>query len=548
MIERCITNRNFSYNAGHLVEAALAHHNYYKNDRLMEPVLKYLKLINYTFGPGDKIHGYPGHPEIELALFRLYAATKQQDAYDLAKYFLEERGNPTGQDGKHYYDWETEKRGDNFWARPDSYPENRSYWVNQAHLPVLEQMTIEGHCVRAVYLLIGVADLLFLTQEDELSLSASEKWLETLNRLWNNMVDQKMYVTGGIGSIKLTEGFSVDYYLPQSTDEGGCYAETCASIAVMMLAERLLHLDLDGRYGDILELELYNNVMTAMSLDGKEFTYVNQLGSSETDKSRRFDWFWCSCCPPNLARLYGSLGGYLWDYGSKGDEAFVNVHLYTNAKLQFETEAGKTITLEQTSNWPWEGDVAFTVTAPESGSPTIRLRIPAWSEGQYTVSPAPQSNQISFSKGYITLSPSYIAAHPTFNLQIQNFAPRYIAQHPYTNQNTLTVARGPMIYCAEDADNVWETNHFKDVVIKADSPITEEKRVFESTGEDYVALKSKAWKRSLKGWEAKPVGLQPGINAEEPELTDERDITFVPYYIRANRGGNGHMRVGLLRG
>lgn len=528
-----------------MIEAALAHRNYYKNDRLTEPVLKYIELINNTFGPGeDQIHGYPGHPEIELALFRLYAATGSKDAYELAKYFLEERGNPKGQDGKHYYDWETEKRGDNFWARPDSYPENRSYWVNQAHLPILEQKTIEGHCVRAVYLLIGVADLLYFNREHSLKLPESDKWLETLNRLWNNMVDQKMYVTGGIGAIKLTEGFSLDYYLPQSTDEGGCYAETCASIAVMMLAERLLHLDLDGRYGDILELELYNNVMTAMSLDGKEFTYVNQLGSSEADKSQRFDWFWCACCPPNLARLYGSLGGYLWDYGGDGSEAFINVHLYTNATLTFEVE-GKSGELAQKSNWPWEGDVAFQLSAAESLQTTVCLRIPAWSQGKYTITPTPQSSEVSFAKGYLTLSPSYTSANPSFTLQVHNFGVRYIAQHPYTNQNTLTVARGPMIYCAEDTDNSWEDNHFKDVLIKRDSPVTEERRVCEITSEEYIAIKTTAWKRSLTSWDAKPTGVYPGTLETDQMNGDEQSIVLIPYYFRANRGGKGHMRVGL---
>ena len=181
------------YNAGHLIEAALAHRDYYKNDQLMEPILKYVKYIHKTFGPGEnQLHGYPGHPEIELALFRLYSATGSQDAYDLAKYFLEERGNAKGQEGKHYYDWECEKRGDNVFARPDSWPENRSLWVNQAHAPILEQQKIEGHAVRAVYLLVAVADLVYFDQEKSQKLANSKEWFDALTRLWNNMVDQKM--------------------------------------------------------------------------------------------------------------------------------------------------------------------------------------------------------------------------------------------------------------------------------------------------------------------------------------------------------------------
>lgn len=191
-----------------------------------------------------------------------------------------------------------------------------------------------------------------------------------------------MYVTGGIGAIEQWEGFGKDYFLPQGSDEGGCYSETCASIGVMMLAERLLHLDLDSRYGDIMELQLYNTVMTAMSLDGNAFTYVNQLASSDKDKSVRESWFECSCCPPNLMRLYGSLGGYLWDFGSEGDGVFVNVHLYTTAHVKFSSN-GHDIELEQGSNWPWDGRISFKL---KSSAPvTIRLRIPAWSGGKFEV-------------------------------------------------------------------------------------------------------------------------------------------------------------------
>ncbi|KAH8658976.1 hypothetical protein BGZ61DRAFT_433674 [Ilyonectria robusta] len=535
------------YNAGHLIEAALAHRAYYKNDLLIEPIVKYVNYIRNTFGPGEnQLHGYPGHPEIELALLRLYSATSNQDAYDLAKYFLEERGNPTGQDSKHYYDWETEQRGDNPWARPDSYPEHRSFWVNQAHLPILEQQTIEGHSVRAMYLLVAVADLVHLSRDTGQKLPDSQEWVTTLNRLWDNMVDRRMYVTGGIGAIKQWEGFGVDYFLPQSTDEGGCYAETCASISVMMLAERLLHLDLDSRYGDIMELSLYNNVMTAMSLGGKEFTYVNQLASSDEDKSVRYSWFWCACCPPNLARLYGSLGGYLWDYGSQEQQAFINVHLFTTAKVSFEAN-GSTVVLEQQSNWPWEGDVTFQATAPESVQTTIRLRLPAWSQYQYELTPSASADCVKLSKGYLCLAPAYVTAHPSFILRVKNFSPRHIMPHPHTNQNTLTLARGPIIYCAEDIDNPWETNHFKDIIIKQDSPVVEERRVSEETGEDYVVLKTQCWRRILNDWEVTSNGQGPGMGVSEQIIGDEREIVFVPYYFRSNRGGKGHMRVGFLK-
>ncbi|KAK3314541.1 hypothetical protein B0H66DRAFT_593260 [Apodospora peruviana] len=544
------------YNAGHLIEAALAHRDYYKNDLLLDVMVKYVSLIRKVFGLGeDQLHGYPGHPEIELALFRLYSATGSQDAYDLARYFLEERGNPKGQNGKHYWEWEAEERGDIPQKRPNWYPEVGSLWYNQAHQPILEQQSVEGHSVRCMYLLVAVADMIRL-EGDTLK---AEAWMTAVTLQWNNMVDKKMYLTGGIGAIKQWEGFGIDYFLPQGTDEGGCYAETCASIGVMMLAERLLQIDLqnpDRRYADVMELCLYNNVMTAMSLDGNAFTYVNQLASSDKNPSGRSEWFEVSCCPPNLARLFGSLGGYLWDYGSNNNgETFINVHLYTTAKLTFDNSVdGKPVKLEQRSNWPWEADVAFTLSA--ATKTTIRLRLPAWSENQYTLTPAADDTSVS-NNGYLTLSSAYLAANPFFSLRIGGFAPRYIAPHPYTNQHTLTLARGPIVYCAEDVDNPWETNHFRDVAVAASSPVAEEARVDEQSGEEYVALKTKCWPRSLVGdyWNGRRTeGAEPGTTRtrtrdDQKELLgdDAKELVLVPYYFRANRPGKGQMRVGLLK-
>ncbi|KAJ4335809.1 hypothetical protein N0V95_008803 [Ascochyta clinopodiicola] len=465
------------YNCGHLVEAALAHRNYYKNDLLLEPLVKYVRLISNTFGPEEgKLHGYPGHPEIEMALLRLYTETGNEDAYKLARYFVEERGNPTGQNGKLYYDWEAEQRQESPWKRPNPYNKAGAHWYNQAHAPILDQQTIQGHSVRALYLLTAVADLLCIEKQGLNSMSKSSEWLDALHRLWDNMVDKKMSITGGVGAIEQWEGFGIDYFLPQSTDEGGCYNETCASIAILFLAERLLSIELDGRYGDIMDLCLYNNVMTAMSLDGKAFTYVNQLGSSEADKSGREDWFWCACCPPNYSRLFGSLGGYLWHFGGHEKGAYINVHLYTSAKVAFSA-GGSSVQLEQSSNWPWDGTVAFALQNPDKVPTTIRLRIPAWADNQFTLNPPLSSSNTKpapIEKGYLALSQEYLASNPKFSLKISGFEARWVEPHPYTNQNTVFLARGPVIYCAEDAQNLWETDHFKNVVVKPGWPVTEE--------------------------------------------------------------------------
>ncbi|GKT45074.1 non-reducing end beta-L-arabinofuranosidase [Colletotrichum spaethianum] len=527
------------YNAGHLIEAALAHSQYYRNDLLMEPIEKYIAHMCRRFGPGDgQLRAYPGHPEIELALLRFYSVTGSQDAYDLARFFLEERGNPTGQDGKHFYDWEMEQRDEPRWKRPNSFPMDRSYWYCQAHAPILEQPTVEGHAVRVVYLLTAAADLLNLSHTSTPSaqlqpLAAAPDWLAALRRLWSNMVDKKMYLTGGVGAMAQWEGFGIDYFLPQGPDEGGCYAETCASVGVMMLAERLLHADpeLDGRYADVMELCLYNNVMTAMSLDGRAFTYENQLASCESARSEREGWFGCACCPPNVTRLFGSLGGYLWDYGGKEGEAWVNVHLYTSAEVNFPVD-GTDVTLSQKSNWPWEGNILFQLKGAESLEATIRLRIPAWAKGDFVITPTPPPGTSTLERGYLHLSPAYIAANPVFSLDIHGFAPRYIAPHPYTNQRTLSLARGPIVYCVEDADHPWENNHFKDIGMKREGKVGEEWRVDRVSGEEYFALRT-------VGWERPPEALEKGKEGVK------RDLVFVPFYFRANRGGKGQMRVGL---
>lgn len=369
-----------------MIEAALAHHQYYHNDLFLGPIMKYVHLIRKTFGTGkNQIHGYPGHPEIELALLRLYSVTGNEDSYDLARYFLEERGNPSGVNGRHYFDVEAEARGDAPWKRPDAYPKAKSYWYSQAHQPILEQQTIEGHAVRAMYLLTGAADLLCLDKATVRPLGDKRhQWYDAIKRLWDNMVDKKSYLTGGIGAIKQWEGFGIDYFLPQGTDEGGCYAETCAAIGVVMLAERLLHVDLDSRYADVMELCLYNAILTSMSIDGNSFTYTNQLASSNQDINTREEWFECACCPPNLARLFGSLGGYLWDYGGTKESAFVNVHLYTTATLAFTIE-GEEVIVKQSSDWPLKGKISFTIQAPPTLQLTLRLRVPEWAHGHFKV-------------------------------------------------------------------------------------------------------------------------------------------------------------------
>lgn len=385
------------YNAGHLIEGALAHHRLYRNDDFLGTMLKYVDLLYRTFGPGDdQVHGYPGHPEIELALLRLYGRTRNPKHLELARYFVTERGNPEGVNGRHYYEVEAEKRGDPahmrmaYWGR-----EGSCLWYYQAHKPIVEQQTIEGHSVRAMYLLTAVADLVGLDRRQhqlDNDKFDSQSLKDAIYRLWDNMVGRKMYVTGGIGAIKQWEGFGLDYFLPQGTDEGGCYAETCAAIGVMMLAERILQYDLDGRFGDIMELCLYNAVLTAMSHDGTKFTYVNQLASSDEDPSRREEWFTCACCPPNVLRLLGQIGGYIFTQQRRQqrNQHQVNVHLYISSQYELELDdhgeddqedTAGSVVLTQKTNWPWSGKVEFHLDMKRTKAQvSLALRIPAWAK------------------------------------------------------------------------------------------------------------------------------------------------------------------------
>ncbi|OAL55112.1 DUF1680-domain-containing protein [Pyrenochaeta sp. DS3sAY3a] len=530
------------YNLGHLIEGALAHQQYYGNSLFIEPVQKYVQLLHQTFGPSHgQIHGYPGHPEIELALIRLFHRTQDTNAFELAQYFITERGNPKGTEGRPFYTVEAEKRNERPDFQPVWYPAPRSHWYQQAHVPISEQKTIEGHSVRAMYLLTAAADLVRLKPD-------FPDLKEAVYRLWNNMVEQKMYVTGGVGAIKQWEGFGQNYFLPQGTDEGGCYAETCASIGVMMLAQRILQLDLNNKYSDTMELCLFNSVFTAMSIDCKQFTYVNQLASSEKNSSARSSWFTVCCCPPNVLRLLGMIGGYIYDVEESNTERpiQVNVHLYTPSTLKIQSDKGES-KLTQKSNWPIEGTIDFSFENPPTDV-QLRLRIPRWAK-HWEMSPPLHHAEITH--GYLLIPGDYISVHPRFTLSIP-LKPRLITSHPLSNQRTLTIARGPLVYCVEDFDNDWVTDHFVSTYLDpqcvAKQALAEEKIVDENLlKEEYVAITANkaAYKVDMKAFKADAYVETEELNHAIKTASVIEKLKFVPYYFRANRGGRGMARVGL---
>jgi hypothetical protein len=498
------------YCAGHMIEAAVAYYEATGKRKLLDVVLKFVDHIDSVFGPEPgKLKGYPGHQEIELALIKLYRITGDPKHLRLCKYFLEERGKQP-----HYFDLEWEKRG-----RTNHFPENiRSYGKEyaQSHLPVREQTTAEGHAVRAVYMYSAMADLAEETGDAEL--------FDVCRKLWDNIVERRMYITGGIGSLAVGERFSLDYDLPNAL----AYAETCASVGLIFFAQRMLRIDPDSRYADVMERALYNTVLSGMSLDGTRFFYVNPLEvwpeACERNATRshvkvtRQKWFTCACCPPNVARLLSSLGAYI--YMVKGDTVYVNLFIGGEAELQ---PGNRKVKLQQRTRFPWEGKVAFTVSVQEETPFTLALRIPDWSSG-VRVAVNGQEAQAGRKNGYVMISRlwrngdqvEYEMEMPVLRMKA----------HPLVRENAGKVAlqKGPFVYCLEEADN---GRNLHELVLPRDAVFHSEFRADFLGGvhvitEEALRVDEQAWGRELY----KPFG-DPGFIRQK--------VTFIPYYAWANR-------------
>ncbi|HEU5014811.1 MAG TPA: beta-L-arabinofuranosidase domain-containing protein [Roseiflexaceae bacterium] len=413
------------YNAGHLIEAGVAHFEATGKRSLLDVICRYADYINTVFGtePGKR-RGYPGHPEIELALVRLYRATGEQRYLDLSRYFVNERGRQP-----HYYDQEARERGEDpavFWAR--------SYEYNQSHLPVREQQQVVGHAVRAVYLYSAMVDLAI--EDGDASL------MEACERLWPQLTTRRMYVMGGIGTSKSNEGFTSDYDLPNES----AYAETCAAIGLVYWAHRMLQVDCNRTYTDILELALYNAVLSGVSLDGTHFFYDNPLASN--GDHHRVEWFVCPCCPPNLARLFASLGEYL--YAQSDDELVV--HLYMQGEGQFEI-GGQAVTLRQTTNYPWDGSVKIQLELNEPAEFGLRLRIPAWCTApRLSVNGEAVDLAAITEQGYACVRRTW-SSSDTIELELPMLVERvYANPNVKADVGSVALRRGPLVYCFEQVD------------------------------------------------------------------------------------------------
>lgn len=413
------------YCSGHMMEAACAYYEATGKRRLLDVMEKNAEHIYRRF-VAEKTEGYPGHPEIELALMKMYHATGNPHCLELAEHFI----NCRGQDPSYY---EKEKAGRD-WSVWGNNPVDHDY--QQCSKPVREQTEAVGHAVRAVYLYTGMAELAAETGDEEL--------FAACRRLWDNIVRRKMYITGGIGATVIGEAFSSEYDLPGDT----AYAETCASIGLIFFARGMLANRLDREYADIMELALYNTVLAGMQLDGKRFFYVNPLevipGISGVSPNRRHDltqrpgWYACACCPPNAARLISSVGQYA--YGESGDTAYC--HLYCAGETEFENG----MKLVCRTGYPYDFDIEYEV----SGSGRLAVRIPSWS-AEYSLTVNGEKVAAELTGGYAVVA---VADGDRVKLVLDG-SPRFVyasGKVPALSGKTA-VCRGPLVYCFEGADN-----------------------------------------------------------------------------------------------
>jgi DUF1680 family protein len=415
------------YCAGHLLEGAVAYFHTTGKRNLLDVMVRYVDHIASVFGPAaNQKHGYCGHQEIEIGLIKLYGATGERRHLDLAIYFINERGMQP----PHYFDVEARARGEDpadFWAK--------TYEYNQSHMPVREQRKVVGHAVRAMYMYTAMADLAAELNDDTLK-SACEV-------LWHDVTSRQMYVTGGLGPSKFNEGFTAYYDLPNET----AYAETCASVALIFWAQRMLNLDLDGRYADVLERALYNGALSGLSRDGTHYFYENPLASDGTHT--RWKWHACPCCTMNVSRLVASVAGYFYSTGTD----VVAIHLYGGSSVRVKL-GGQNVAINEVSNYPWSGAIRIGIDPDAPAEFTVKLRIPGWARGaKARVDGVSIDVAGNTARGYLAIRKTWKAGD-----QIELDLPMPV-ERVYANPQVrmdigrVALSRGPLIYCAEAADN-----------------------------------------------------------------------------------------------
>ena len=511
------------YCFGHLTEGAIAYYQATGKRKLLDAACRFADYIDSRFGTADgKLHGYPGHEIAEMALVKLAETTGEQRYADLAEYFVRQRGRQPL-----YFELEDRRR-----AREDGRnyaPREQNYAYYQADKPITEQTEALGHAVRAAYFYAGAADVARLTGDSDL--------LASCERLWRNIVDRKIYITGGIGATHMGEAFSFDYDLPNDT----MYGETCASVAMSMFAQQMLDLEPKGEYADVLEKELFNGSIAGISLDGKQYYYVNALettpdGLDNPDRhhvlSHRVDWFGCACCPANIARLIASVDRYI--YTERDGGKTVLSHQFIANKADFASG----LTVEQRSNFPWDGHVEYTVSLPASAADSsvrFGLRIPGWSLGSYTLTVNGKPAVGSLEDGFVYL---VVNAGDTLEIALElDMSVKFVRANSRVRSDAgqVAVMRGPLVYCAEQVDNPGDLWNYRlaDGVTGADAAVAFQADLL--GGVDTVDLPAV---REHADEDDAPLY----VDADEPRAGEPATLRLVPYYSWANRE-IGEMRV-----
>ena len=478
------------YCAGHLIEAAVAYYELTGKDRFLNAVKKYADYIERAFKI-DNTAAFitPGHPEIELALVRLYKATGEKRYIELAKYFIDKRGN-CDEPGI-YTDWANE-------------------YYSQDEIPVRERKTAEGHCVRVLYLMCAAADIAYIYKDNDLKTACE--------RFFDSIVNKRMYITGGVGSSNMGESFTIDYDLPNRT----AYAETCAAISLAMFAERMLKFGADSRYSDIIERTMYNGIMSGISLDGKSFFYENPLeidpdfnniNTSTKVKERfpitqRVEVFDCSCCPPNIMRFVASISGLIYGF----DDNTVYINQYMNSEGDVNG-----IKISQKTDYPNNGKITVRC---NSNKKQIAFRIPCWCKS-FNI-----NKKYSIKNGY-----AYVDLDSEENIELELDMPvRIISANRriHSDAGRIAVMRGPVVYCAEGIDNGAD---IKSIALPAES-------VFELAESEFLLpiLKTEAYRPFESD----------SLYYEAVDDYEKIPLTLIPYYAFANRG-ESEMQVWLLR-
>lgn len=483
------------YNLGHMVEGAIAHYQATGQRNFLDIAIRYADCVCDAIGDGDgQVVRVPGHQIAEMALAKLYLVTGDKKYLDQAKFFLDKRGHT---------------------SRTDAY--------SQAHKPVVEQDEAVGHAVRAAYMYAGMADVAALTGDTA--------YVAAIDRIWDNIVGKKLYITGGIGATSHGEAFGRNYELPNMT----AYCETCAAIGNVYVNHRLFLLHGQSKYYDVLERTLYNGLIAGVSLDGGSFFYPNPLQS--TGQHQRQPWFGCACCPSNISRFIPSLPGYV--YAVKDRDVYVNLFMANKADLSV---GGKKLTLSQTTSYPWNGDIALTVDKNSAGKFALKLRIPGWLQNQavpsdlyayddgkslsydITVNGEKADGSIG-ADGYYTIDRKWkkgdcVRVH--FDM-----TPRVVRANDLVeaNRGMVAVERGPLVYCAEWPDNDFDLSSY---VISQKPAFATVERPDLLYGLTQITTDAQAIGRAADG------------KLAFKDVT----LTLIPYYAWAHRG-KGNMSVWL---